>query len=208
MASIFDSHDGDFIVKRLRGTDAAYLAGATRGSGGRPLPIAIAYGPTTHGGPSAQVGAGEQWGCGFDIPALPDLCWVLVQADPLVLSGAAANVPQATYWWPIGEPNTSISNYPPVYGPGSNLTTLFASSAGFLYAAMEDEPVPRTVWCPLDPELTQDGFQGQLQVIGPAGAAVNADAWRVHLNHVRYLGYPVNAWSTGVLFDAYRTRGS
>jgi len=209
MANVFDSNDDVFVVSPLRTQDAAYAAGAVRGNVGRPpQPIAFARGPLEVGGPSGAVGAGEQWCVGYTMPARPDLVWVLVQADPLVRWGDTANEVVGVYYRPIGDPASHSVTRAPVYGPGSNITVLYCASASFLYAAAADVPGPASVWCPLDPNLTVDGFQGVMHVVANGAAGIAANGLRCKLDHVRYLGYPINAWSTGDLASHYQTRGS
>jgi len=204
MASVFDSHDGNFTLTWLRSPDASFLGGATRAPQ-RPNPIVLAEGPHLIGAPSGAVGAGQWSVVGIDIPAQPGVAWVMVQALPVTRVADTADIPVDWWLYPVGHP-TSAQNW--AYSPvgTSDITTNVMVVGGYAYQACADPSVLRTCWIPLDPAHTQDGFQCVLSQTAPAGGWA-ADDMRIDFYGCKYLGYPINAWETGQL-QAWAGRGS
>lgn len=207
MANQYDADYTRYTIKSLRTQDAAYLQGAVRGEAGLQ-PTAMARGPYNLLGPGAgNIGAGEYWLMEMIMPARPDLAWVLVMCELAVVSAAGQGVPQRLNVAPIGD-NTDITVIqPPIIGPGNALTTTVVETTP-LYLTTAAVPLPRTMWVPFDPELTGDGFNTLIMAQCEAGGGIVQYGWRCRLGAIRWLGYPVNAYSTGLLQQYYGSRGS
>lgn len=205
MVDVFENV-GDYTITRLRGPDAAFLAGATRPVG-LPDPIAIAEGPANVVGPSGIVTTGEFWVVGSSIAAAPDLVWVLIAADILVkFDSAVSSDPTISYFYPRG--NIAVPNdyLAPALGSATLSIMDFVPGAGLAANSALSPSRSGALWVPLDPVNTTAGFTS-VHILSNGGSFSVNDV-DLDLRGVRFLGYPANVWGTGGLWAPAASRGS
>lgn len=194
-----------WTIQRLRAPGATYFSGATRAARSIPPPVALATGPTGQANAGA-VGANEYWVLDTSLPA-QDLCWVVVQAHPLLQSDGASGTPAQVYWYPQGNNSLATAVTPPAMGPGGNLSAHTTSSAGtYTVSIAPDAPLGQSIWMPLDPDNTTLGVATSLVVQASAGGIGAAD-FSANLSHCRMLGYPLPVWASGALWEPLADRG-
>lgn len=202
MAAVFDT-EGVFVVKRLRTTDATFLAGASRAETAAPRPVATAWGPDYVFGPSGVVGANDWWTCTQTVPGTPDVCWVLVKIDPYVARKPAAGAPQSLW--------THVKPWESGIAPqGGAQDQLLAASSG-TYTALDALTGAaggnRSLFLPIDPEYTNGTWTISVSLQGPAGGWA-VDDLALYTAGIRLVGYPTNMWGTGDIWDQAKYRGS
>lgn len=208
MAYLKESNVADFNVLQLRGVDAAYLQGATRPTI-PALPSVMAYGPRRVQCPvdAGGLGVGDEYAAGFDLPARPDLVWIAVQCDVAVRYASSGKLPQQVYCYLKGDPDQANSYLFPAIGDDA-LIVSHVDDGGFQRVPVASPSVARSLWIPLMPEDTADGWQFVVTVVASATETTAQYGYSMELRHVRFLGYPVNAWKTGVLQHLWSQRGS
>ena len=205
MANQFQAGDS-WTVTRLRGPDASYFTGAVRAARPLPPPVALATGPNAQVNAGA-VGANEYWVLDTSLPAV-DVCWVVVQAHPLVLSDGGSDAPAQVYWYPQANNAIGTAATPPALGPGANLSAHTLASAGtYTIGIGADDPRGPSLWMPLDPDNTISGVATSL-VVQAGASGIGVSDFRCNLTSCRMIGYPVTAWASGALWEPLADRGS
>ncbi len=209
MANIFET-DGAFTITRLRTDDTAYLQGAVRPLGFAANPIALAEGPVVTG-PTVAPGNAESWTLAVTMPAAPEVVWVVVEGNIKMGQNPATGSLVADMWlFMFGDLTDGAALRGPIFGPGVDIAQAInvASAGGFVRSIqLSTNNVPRSVWIPLDPDQTSAGWTPLFHTRMGA-TAVAPNELLVDLSHVRMVGYPVNLWGTGALWDGTRLRGS
>lgn len=211
MANAYDASAGTFSVQRLRTADAAYLQGVDRPAT-LPEPVAVARGPFITGPQANLIGNSDIWACGAAVPALPDVVWVMVNADAHLRLPAGADVVERIFLFPRGVVTNAAYLEGPQLGPGTNVATLACASGGtcpYVCASNTARDTARGLFLPLDPSFTRLGWDVVTIVeCTAAGGGIAQNAARLDLLEVRLVGYPANAWGTGGLQAVAAFRGS
>ncbi len=207
MANIFENI-GTFTLTRLRSTDASYLRGAVRPLGPTPIPTILATGPQVVG-PGSILGVSTWWGLGIEVPAVPEVVWVVVGMDFSLKKAVGVGNLEIAYLMVFGD----VADVDNVRGPiagAATLSTIAPGATGTFVdlTAVKDPARPSQMWVPLDPADTSSGWHFGLAVLTSAAAGAGVGELSVDLSSVRLIGYPVNLWNTGAMWAGMAGRGS
>jgi len=214
MADVFETI-GDFVITRLRSEDVPYLAGAVSSEAGGSIPVAIARGPVFDG-PGSAVGVGDSWGVAVTMAPTPDVIWVIIEAQVDVLLEALIGNVAAMALITFGNIAQTDETRGPIFDLAPTTRVVPGVGTNFGSVAYSSAAAARSLWMPLDPiprtqpknyPGTVEGWTMVLAVVNGAVALAQDDV-RVDMTRVVLLGYPVNAWNTGALWEATAFRGS
>jgi len=206
MADQFDAGYTEYELTWLRSPGQPELAG--RGTSRLGAPLVLAQGPSYVVGAANPLAANEVWNFGVRIPAMGDVAWVMVGVDVSLMARATADLPDQVYVAPIASIGTSGGVYAPVYGPGTSLTTHVIAAATYPILFAPTDPRPQSIFHPIDPQLTtRVPWDTGVMMQAPA-AGLGANDWWVRLRGLRAIGFPIQAWYTGALWDVTTQRGS
>ncbi len=194
---------GTFEIERLRTTGTTYPSGAINEIGSEPEPIARAFGPEgiLVGG---TVTAGETWALGVAVPAVSEVVWVVVRANVMIF-GVTASAPVLMSIFTQGDTADLDNTEGPVFIDPSP-RQLVPGTAGSFSSVTSMEGATG-LFVPIDPAATSAGFFMVCHTTaGSTGPTVGQ--WSANLRNVILLGYPVNYWKTGKLWQNTLRRGS
>ncbi len=209
MANIFQTL-GVFSITRLRSRDITFLPGAISSPPYPSLPSVVARGPVITGPVSTGLVTGETWGVAVPVPAVPEVVWVIVGTEYHFKLDGPVSTPTNTFMIAF----TDVADASNVKGPiisviGQDTTAFVPGVAGANFDKIVttlSRPL-RSSWIPLDPEDTSDGWNwGVTFVAGTTGPGV--DDIEIDMRGVLLVGYPVNFWNTGQLWEHQGQRGS
>ncbi len=189
-----------FIVQSLRSERASYLSGAYTAAGPPPLPIAVATG-------SASVildnvvTAAAVWGVACQVPARPEIMWVLTNLDCSIKAASGIALPDRLAAFTFADATNMDLVRGPVKGAGVVGYTPGAVTGDWsaITGPLAGDLSASRLWEPLDPDLTKDGFTPMVAARNGASSLVAGDL-EADFSQIRFVGYPVNYWGTAHLW--------